>query len=292
MPLVTRRRIAAILAALLVGAGSAACTGAPPVVTASPTAAPRPPSPAERLTLALALAKGMNCDLTVTQPGQDSVATGSVNYATQSATVSLQEPRRRTPIVSIEAVEVGSKLWVKIDFGAANARLGLNAKKWYLVDQTKLTGARKKLFDVANYDVLDIAGLMASTSDLVGKDAAHITGMVDLTRSTGVSAPTPTDLAKAGPGAAKVPFSATVDGQGRLIDLVIQADAVDRDLTNEYAFSNLGAPGPVDRAGRRRCRPDPDRGLPDLQRALTAGRGDDPDICPEGSHSSLGRRSV
>ena len=245
MPLVTRRRIAAILAALLVGAGSAACTGAPPpVVTASPTAAPRPPSPAERLTLALALAKGMNCDLTVTQPGQDSVATGSVNYATQSATVSSKS-RAGNAVVSIEAVEVGPKLWVKIDFGAANARLGLNAKKWYLVDQTKLTGARRKLFDVANYDVLDIAGLMASTSDLVGKDAAHITGMVDLTRSTGVSAPTPTDLAKAGPGAAKVPFSATVDGQGRLIDLVIQADAVDRDLTNEYAFSNLGAPGPV-----------------------------------------------
>jgi len=103
----------------------------------------------------------------------------------------------------------------------------------------------QKLLDVANYDVLDMAGLMTTTSGLARKDATHITGTVDLTRSTGVSAPTPSDLEKAGPGAAKIPFTATVDDQGRLIDLVIQADAVDRDLTNEYAFSNIGKPGPV-----------------------------------------------
>ena len=87
MPLVTRRRVAAILAGLLVGAGLAACTGDPPAVAPTASAAPRPPSAAETLTLALALVKGMNCDLTVTQPGQDSVATGSVNYGTQSAMI-------------------------------------------------------------------------------------------------------------------------------------------------------------------------------------------------------------
>jgi len=244
MPLVTRRRVAAILAGLLVGAGLAACTGDPPPVTPAASAAPRPPSAAETLTLALALVKGMNCDLTVTQPGQDSVATGSVNYGTQSAMITSKS-RAGNAVISIEAIEVGPKVWTKIDLGPSNSRLGLNPKKWYLVDQAKLTGVRKKLLDVANYDVLDMAGLMTSTSGLARKDATHITGTVDLTRSTGVSAPTPSDLEKAGPGAAKIPFTATVDDQGRLIDLLIQADAVDRDLTNEYAFSNIGRPGPV-----------------------------------------------
>jgi hypothetical protein len=186
----------------------------------------------------------MNCDLTVTQPGQDSVATGSVNYGTQSAMITSKS-RAGNAVISIEAVEVGPKVWTKIDLGPSNARLGLNSKKWYLVDQAKLTGARKKLLDVANFDVLDIAGLMTSTSGLMRKDATHVTGTVDLTRSIGVSAPTPSDLEKAGPGAAQVPFTATIDNQGRLIDLLIQADAVDRDLTNEYAFSNIGSPGPV-----------------------------------------------
>jgi hypothetical protein len=244
MPLVTRRRAAAILAALLVGAGLAACTGGPPPVTPTASAGPRQPSAEETLTLALALVKGMNCDLTVTQPGQDSVATGSVNYDTQSATIT-SKTRAGNAVISIAVVEVGPKVWAKIDLGPTNTRLGLNPKKWYLVDQAKLTGARKKLLDVANFDVLDIADLMTSTSGLVRKDAGHITGTVDLTRSTGVSAPTPTDLDKAGPGAAKVPFTATVDDQGRLIDLLIQADATDRDLTNEYAFSNIDTPGPV-----------------------------------------------
>jgi hypothetical protein len=244
MPLVTRRRAAAILAALLVGAGLVACTGDAPPVTPTASAGPRQPSAEETLTFALALVKGMNCDLTVTQPGHDSVATGSVNYGTQSATITSRT-RAGNAIISIAAVEVGPKVWAKIDLGPANTRLGLNPKKWYLVDQAKLTGARKKLLDVANFDVLDIAGLMTSTSALMRKDATHITGTVDLTRSVGVSAPTSTDLEKAGPGADKVPFTATVDDQGRLIDLLIQADAVDRDLTNEYAFSNIGAPDPV-----------------------------------------------
>jgi hypothetical protein len=244
MPLVTRRRVAAILAAPLVAAGLVACTGSPPPVTPTASAGPRQPSAAETLTLALALVKGMNCDLTVTQPGQDSVATGSVNYGTQSATITSKS-RAGNAVISIEAIEVGPKVWAKIDLGPSNARLGLNPKKWYVVDQAKLTGARKKLLDVENYDVLDIVGLMTSTSGLSRKDSTHITGTVDLTRATGLSAPTPSDLEKAGQGAAKVPFTAAVDDQGRLIDLMIQADAVDRDLTNEYAFSNIGTPGPV-----------------------------------------------
>jgi len=241
---VTRRRVVAILAALLVGAGLAGCTGSPPPVTPTASAGPHLPSAADALTLALALVKGMSCDLTVTQPGQDSIATGSVSYGTQSAMITSKS-RAGNAVISIEAVQVGPKVWAKIDLGPSNARLGLNPKKWYLVDQAKLTGARKKLLDVTNYDVLDITGLMMSTNGLVRKDSTHIAGTVDLTRSTGVSAPTPSDLEKAGPGAAKVPFTATVDDQGRLIDLIIQADAVDRDLTNEYAFSNIGTPGPV-----------------------------------------------
>jgi hypothetical protein len=241
-----KRRRAAAVAVLAVLIGASACSGSDqagpgPAATA---ARPRLPSAAETLTLALALNKGMNCDMTVTQPGRDSIATGSVNYATQSATIT-SKARSGDTIVSIMATQVGPKLWAKIDLGSTNARLGLNAKKWYLVDQAKLTGPDAKLFDVAHYDVLDIAGLMANTSGLARKDATHITGTVDLTRATGVSAPTANDLSKAGSGAAKIPFRMTVDDQGRLVDLLIQADTVDPALTNEYAFSNFAAPGPI-----------------------------------------------
>ena len=231
--------------AAVIGLGLSACSGPPPAPAATATVAPsRTPSPGEALTLALALVKGLNCDVTVTQPGQDSVANGSVNYGTQSATVTSKS-RSGDSLVSIAATQVGPKLWVKIDLGSANGKLGLNSRKWYLVDQTKLTGHKKKIFDVANFDMLDIAGLMEGTGGVVRKDATHVTGTVDLTRSTGVSAPSDADLTRAGPGAAKVPFTATIDDQGRLVDLLIQADTIDRDLTNEYAFSNFGAPTPI-----------------------------------------------
>jgi hypothetical protein len=244
MPLVTRRRVGAALAVLATLVGLPACTGSPPTVTPTASPTPRGPSPAETLTKALASVKGMDCDLTVTQPGQDSVATGSVNYATESAMITAKS-RAGNALISMEAVQIGPKLWTKIDFGSTNTKLGLNAKKWYLVDQTKLTGPNAKLFDVANFDVLDIAGLMIGTSGVARKDATHLSGTVDLTQATGVSAPTQADLATAGAGAAKIPFTATIDDQGRLVDLLIQADAVDPDLTNEYAFSNIGAPSPV-----------------------------------------------
>jgi hypothetical protein len=246
MSVVTRRSLGAALAALTALVGLAACTGSPPAATPTPTPTPSPsgPSAAETLTLALAHVKGMNCDVTVSQPGQDSVATGSVNYDTQSATVTSKS-RAGNAIISMQAVEIGPKFWTKIDFGSANGKLGLNPKKWYLVDQAKLTGANAKLFDVANFDMLDIVGLMTSTSRITRKDATHLAGTVDLTRATGVSAPTQADLAAAGAGAASVPFTATIDEQGRLVDLLIQADTVNPDLTNEYAFSNIGTPGPV-----------------------------------------------
>jgi len=245
MPLATRRRVGAALAVLTALVGLSACTGAPPAVAPTPTATtPSGPTPAETLTRALAQVKGMNCDLTVTQPGQDSVATGSVDYDTLSATVTSKS-RAENAIISMEAVQVGPKLWTKIDFGSANTKLNLNAKKWYLIDPAKLTGPNAKLFDVENLDVLDMAGLMTSTSGVTRKDATHLSGSVDLTRATGVSAPTQADLTAAGEGAAKVPFTATIDEQGRLVDLLIQADAVNPDLTNEYAFSHIGAPGPV-----------------------------------------------
>jgi hypothetical protein len=245
VPLV-KRRLAAAAAALVVLAGVSACTDSPGAgPTPSPAAARTlTPSAAETLTLALALGKGLDCDITVTQPGQDSIATGSVNYGTQSATIT-SKARSGDTIISITATQVGPKLWAKIDFGPANAHVGLNPKKWYVIDQSKLTGANAKLFDVANFDVLDIAGLMASTSGLARKDATHITGTVDLTQSTGVSAPTADELRKAGPGATKIPFTATVDDQGRLVDLLIQANAADPDLTNEYAFSAFGASGAI-----------------------------------------------
>src|SRR5262245_31369259 len=118
-----------------------ACTGA----TESPAPAPalsattQTPSPSETLTMALASVKGLNCDLTVTQPGQDAMATGSVNYGTESATVTSKAPAGDA-LLSITATQVGPKLWVKMDLGSSNSRLGLSPNRWYLVDQTKLTG--------------------------------------------------------------------------------------------------------------------------------------------------------
>jgi hypothetical protein len=94
-------------------------------------------------------------------------------------------------------------------------------------------------------DPLDIAGLMAKVTNLEQASPTYVTGLVDLTASTGVSAPAPEQLAYAGEPAAATPFTAAVDDQGRLIELRIDADTISPDLSHTFTFSQFGTPSPV-----------------------------------------------
>ena len=73
-------------------------------------------------------------------------------------------------------------------------------------------------------------------------DSTHLTGTVDLTAATGVSAPDAGDLQSSGDAAKTVPFAAALDGQGRLVKLSINADAFNPNLSQSYSFSNYGSP--------------------------------------------------
>jgi hypothetical protein len=52
-------------------------------------------------------------------------------------------------------------------------------------------------------------------------------------------------VASAGAAAKTTPFTATVDSQGRLTDLKVDADAFDGNLSEEIMLSDFGSPDPV-----------------------------------------------
>jgi hypothetical protein len=114
-----------------------------------------------------------------------------------------------------------------------------------LVDQKKITAGLSKSFDLDRADALDLTGLLSNVNSVTRTDATHLAGTVNLTAATGVSRPRPDTLATAGAAAAAVPFTITLDDQGRLTDLNITGTGPASDLTEEFGISSYGSPTQV-----------------------------------------------
>ena len=232
-----------ILAATLVGAG---------VLTAMPAAAAG--SAADTLAAAVANLKGLGYNLSGTSGSTASdgsgklTATGSVDPTSRAATLDLKGTEDGNA-VDVDFTQIGDKFWAKLDVGSFQSQVGARPDQWLQIDRTKLTSATATPFNTSgSTDALDLAGLLTSVSNVTypdPSDPTRITGTVDLTAATGVTAPDSTDVKDDGEAAKKTPFTATVDGQGRLTDLTINADSYDGDLTNDFMFSDFGAPDAV-----------------------------------------------
>ena len=111
------------------------------------------------------------------------------------------------------------------DFGSANSTLKISTDKWFHIDATKL-GANPTL-PVDPNGGANTAALLKNAVDVKQTDGTHYSGTVDL---TGGSASTPLgqpDLDRLGQKAKAVPFTATVDSQGRLTEVKLDFPAVD-----------------------------------------------------------------
>jgi hypothetical protein len=176
-------------------------------------------------------------------------ASGSVDPQDNAATLDFQGTIGGNP-VDVDFTQVGDTFYAKLDLGALQNQLGVPATQWMKVDESKLQPDSSAIpFDMSgSSDALDIAGLLTSVSDVhfaQPGDTTHIEGTVDLTAATGVAAPDSGDVAKAGAAAKATPFTATLDGQGRLTDLQVNADSFDGNLSEEIAFSHFGSPESV-----------------------------------------------
>ena len=197
------------------------------------------------LTAALAkLATSGGYDLSLSTAGGSTSGTGAVNLAKKSVVMN-DKIAVATLRMSISAVQIGSKRWMKVDFGALNSRFGFNKDKWMLVDTSKLTGPNAKEFDQSSGDALDVAGLLSKMSNVKQSDATHFTGTVDLTGATGVTKPNITALKKAGSNASAMPFSVSLDSQGRPATVKIKPKVGNTALSVDITFSHYGSPSAI-----------------------------------------------
>jgi hypothetical protein len=241
----TTRRVRTFAAA---GALMAGALVASPAVAAADSAG-------TALSTAVAGLKGQGYDLTGSTGSTAAGGTGklnangSVDPQDSAATLDFQGTIGGNP-VDVDFIQVGNAFYAKLDLGALQSQLGVPASQWMTVDESKLQpGSSAVPFDLSgSSDALDISGLLTSVSDVhfaQPGDTTHIAGTVDLTAATGVAAPDPTDVKDAGAAAKTTPFTATLDSQGRLTDLRVDADSFDGNLSEEIAFSHYGSPQSV-----------------------------------------------
>ncbi len=230
-----------IIAAAAFAFSGCAATGTP---TTTITITTSQISPAEALTAALGKLKGQSYDVNLTNRGGTISAHASVHGAENSASFSEQGSVEGQH-VSISATEVGTRLWVKADFGPLNAQLSIDPSKWMLVDKSRITKVSGVPFDLAGPDAFGVTGLLTSVSGVTRTDATHLAGTVDLTAATGINKPAAEDLTKAGAVAKTLPIAVTLDDQGRLVELKITASGTAADLAGQLVISNHGSPGPI-----------------------------------------------
>lgn len=253
----TRRMAVTGLAAACFALTACATSNATPTSGQSSPALSSPAlSGKDALISALATIGSTSYNVTITQGTLN--GTGAVDPVAKNATVDVKGLEQGTN-VEIQALQFGADLYGKFDLGSAgDAQFGIDPTKWMKVDQSKLTGPNAKPFDLTSGDALDVAGLVAGLNSVQQTDATHLAGTVDLTKATGASAPSAGELTTAGAPAKTTPFTATLDGQGRLVELKVDADSFNKDLTFDIAFSAFGSATPISAPAASDIIPAPD----------------------------------
>jgi hypothetical protein len=229
--------IASLTLAACSSTSNSASAGASSTTSASPSVAP-----ADALVAAATSLNGKGYDMTLTAASV--TGKGSVDPTKHAVTFDAKASEGGQTI-ELNLTGIGSDLWAKIDLGALNSQVGLDPSKWLKIDATKVDESSIGL-DLSNLsDVLDIGSLTKAVSNVKRTDATHLTGTIDLTNLTGTEKPDADALKKAGAAAKSVPFTATLDDQGRLSDLKINGDSIDSGLSVDIAVSNVGSPTAV-----------------------------------------------
>ena len=240
------RRAVAVLLALTVAYGAGACTTTvPPIQPPLTGRTTSDPEASQALSRALATLSTESYRVRVVASHGRSVASGTVvpsdmSFDVQCATAVEDDAFRES------VRKVGGGLWLNVAFPDVNHELGISAEQWIAASPAKLTVGAGAKFDVASRDPLDLGVLFDGVTVVGRTDPTHLAGTVDYTHSRGVTAPDADELSEAGKAAVSTPFSATLDGDGRLLTVTIDADAYNQDLTRIITLSDYGsAPAPT-----------------------------------------------
>lgn len=221
-------------AGLMAGCGAKNGTGA----SASPTAKPSPTlAPKEALLASTKSLATSTYKFTIKSAGLTGNGAADPTNKTAKATATGQMDGVS---LKVDFIQIANDLYAKLDLGPVTSQLGIQTDKYYHADASKLGDATSMPFGDTGQPV-DANGLLAGLNDVKTTDGKHFTGTIDATKMTGDEALDSDAVSKAGDKAKSIPFTATLDDQGRLTDLNVDGSSIDPQLAIEVTLSDYGS---------------------------------------------------
>ena len=252
-----RPRLVAVALVAIAALATTACTNAP-----SPAGTPTPTKAATTvLEEAAAKANGQSFKYTLTY-GEQVTGDGDQDAAGTSSSRNITVKDATTGLtIKANGLIFPDAVYVKVDLGPMTAQvpgLGSLGDKWMIVDKAKIgdTGIAAFLTSTeSNKADAYIKGVV--TAEQVS--ATEIKGTMDLAKSASGLA-SPQELAALGDEAKNIPFTVTLDADGRISKIVMKmpkvGDFAAADLTT--TFSNYGAPVEIPKPAAEEAVPAPE----------------------------------
>ncbi|GIF24485.1 hypothetical protein BJ973_007964 [Actinoplanes tereljensis] len=229
--------LAGLLGLTLTACGTSTDTGSAADPTAAASTAPADPNAA----LAASLKGIQQGDYAFALATPGPKAKGAVHLPSKSGAVKLEE-KTKDYSFSMELVGTDTERWFRFDSSEAFVRsmFGSDGKTWKHIDTAKIGKDGALDLDVTNADLLGLAGLVKAVTD-AKVAGSTITGTIDATKAVTADSFLDEDVVKSmGAAASSVPFTATLDDQGRLTKLVLDAPKADDTPAGKWAYTISG----------------------------------------------------
>ncbi|MDG4802902.1 hypothetical protein [Micromonospora sp. WMMD980] len=250
-----RRFSATAFAAALLIPGLAACNGngtSDASATPSASGSVAPSASASNSAAKQALLDSTNAirdgNFRFTMTGAGSTAEGQVHEPSQSADmkVTIGDPSSDL-MMKLDLIHAKPDSWVKLELGGTAAAQipgvkNINTGKYQHLDQNRIKGNRSLGFDFDKVDPAGSAVLTQGVTEVRQTGDGAYEGTVDVSKAAEAGSLDPAVITALGAQAQSVPFTAKVDPQGRLSELVLKIPAAGQSAAQDVkiTYSDYG----------------------------------------------------
>ncbi|MEW2442024.1 hypothetical protein [Micromonospora marina] len=185
--------------------------------------------------------------------GAGSTAEGQVHEPSQSADMrmTIGDPSSDL-MMKLDLIHAKPDSWVKLELGGTAATQipgvkNLNTGKYHHLDQNRIKGNRALGFDFEKLDPAGSAVLTQGITEVRQTGEGAYEGTVDVSKAAEAGSLDPAVITALGAQAQSVPFTAKVDTQGRLSEMVLKIPAAGQSAAQDLkiTYTDYGNAAPA-----------------------------------------------